>query len=162
MEGVRVYLPHDASVPIFLQNAHDAHLIVLEKHPGECVLIEKDLACACDSKDRLVVRGRCIIVPKDEHVVSAFPCYAIPENCTQDELLTIITWITRHRFMAFDYEVQNHNFNRFITPNNAFYKETHPCCELCEEHYLKAEPVFCMKQIVLSIQNKGPTVESVL
>ncbi|GBO04781.1 hypothetical protein AVEN_231085-1 [Araneus ventricosus] len=162
MEPVHVYLPPNVPVPSCLQNAHDAQLVLLQKDPKECALIERERDCACDSSHRIVVKDRCIIIPKDEHVVSAFPCYAIPKNCTPDELVTIITWITRHRFMTFEHEIEKGNFDRYIAPNNAFYKKSHPWCELCEEHYLKAEPVFCMKQIVLSAQNKGPTVESVL
>lgn len=163
MEPVRVYLPADeSSVPVFLQNAHDAQLIVLQRHPEECALIERERVCACHSAHRLVVKDRCIIVPKGDHAVNAFPCYAIPKNCAQEEILTIITWITRHRFMTFECDIQNHNFNRYITPNKAFRKKSHASCNLCEEHHLTAEPVFCMKQIVLSAQNKGPTLESVL
>ncbi|GBN19716.1 hypothetical protein AVEN_261795-1 [Araneus ventricosus] len=162
MEPVRVYVPAQASVPTFLQNAHDAQLVALVRTPEECITVERKSVCACHSTDRLVVKNRCMIVPKDEHVVSAFPCYAAPADCTPDELLTIVAWITRHRFMTFECDLHDRHFDRYIAPNSLFQKRPHASCDTCEEHHLKGEPVFCTKRIVLSAQNKGPTVESVL
>ncbi|GFT26020.1 uncharacterized protein NPIL_16941 [Nephila pilipes] len=163
MGSVHIYAPLDLLNDGFLQRASQEKLISLETHvPVECAHIERHCDCACSCPSQLVVQGKSIIVPRDQQVVNAFPCYALPKECTSEEMVTVVTWLTRHKFWTFANTLENGSLVRYLTPQRIFRLQPHPSCDQCEQHLLEGEPVFCLKNIVLSSQNKGPTVESVL
>lgn len=153
----------------FLKRAHDEGLVLVshtDSLPAHAVLFERhDTACACP--DRLVVRGRTLVTRAS--TVVGHPCYALPDGCTPDEELTVVAWLTRDRFLSFQLTLEKENINdkfkklkRYLVPNNVFLRKRHSTCPVCDELRLIREPVFCLKSIVVSAENKGPTVESVL
>lgn len=148
----------------FLTLAHEEGLIVLQASgasmPREGLCVARDKECAC--RDTLVVRQRTIIVPRGTHFVNEYPYYQIPAAATDEEELTLVTWLTRHRFSSFGCKVTKSKMERFLSPNAIFQTRNHPTCVRCEQHCMIREPVFCLKSIVLSAKNKGPTIQSVL
>lgn len=147
----------------FLQLAHDAGLIVLRTDffPNYYARIVREHPCACGSPNGLVVNGRSIVVEKDQQSISGFPGYVLPDDCSSDEQLTIVTWLTRNRFVTFSTHLDSNNKLIRCLDSKIFQKEIHKC-QKCYVNKLVAEPVFCMKEMVVSAQNKGPTLESVL
>lgn len=164
----------------FLRNCHDEKLVTLktENVPDHCGKFQRG-SCACNSLHGIVVCGRSIIIKNEEHLVNAYPGYALPNDCTPDEELTIVTWLTRSRFLMFSHGYKNWHLKdcepphcncecsvktmeRFLVPNHIFESQSHKNCNVCTVYTLIGEPVFCLKKVVLSAQNKGPTVESVL
>ncbi|GFS47070.1 baculo_p74_N domain-containing protein [Trichonephila inaurata madagascariensis] len=103
-----LYVPQELLNDAFLQHAAQEKLITLETvEPEDCAHIEHHPVCACDSSCQLVVHGKSIIVTLDQHVVSAYPCYALPKDCTSEEMVTIVTWLTRHQFWTFGTALEN-------------------------------------------------------
>lgn len=165
-----LYVPERPSP--FLNMAHDEGLITLTPVfvQGQCMRIKRNLPCACSHP--LVVQGRTITVPKGDSVMG-HPSYALPLHCTLEEQLTVVTWLTRGRFLSFGMGVEeilpkrkdgkpNNTITRDLTPNKTFRMRPHPTCHKCEVFDMVKDPVFCLKGIVMSVDNKGPTVESVL
>ncbi|GFX43070.1 uncharacterized protein TNCV_2711141 [Trichonephila clavipes] len=158
-----LYVPQELLNDAFLQHAAQEKLITLEtREPKVCAHIEHHPVCACDSSCQLVVQGKSIIAARDQHIVSAYPCYALPKDCTSEEIVTIVTWLTRHQFWTFATTLENGSLVRYLTPHFIFSMQPHASCDQCTQHTLEGEPVFCLKSVVLSGQNKGPTLESVL
>lgn len=146
----------------FLQLAHDSGLVTLNTGaaPNYCAQIARELPCACASPNGLVVNGRRIIVEKDQQSISGFPGYAFPDNCSLDEQLTLVTWLVRDRFVRFCTFLDSQKKLTRTLDSTFFQTEMHDC-EKCFINTLVAEPIFCTKGIVVSAQNKGPTLESV-
>ncbi|KAG8175201.1 hypothetical protein JTE90_022624 [Oedothorax gibbosus] len=137
----------------------DLHVGPLPQHG---LRIERGLStCACSSENiRLIVYGRYIVCRSS--TLMAFPHYGIPDDCTPEEQVTIVSWLTRQRFLSFASAYENNNLGRFLAPNRTFRTKPSNTCSHCEIHYMEKDPVFCLKSIVLSALNKGPTLESVL
>lgn len=154
-----VYVSREPST--FLKMASQEGLVDLHVGPlpnhGVC-FEKRDTDCACP--DRLIVHGRCIVCPSS--TVIGFPYYGIPDGCTPEEELTIVTWLTRQRFLSFASAHEDQSLCRFLAPNRAFRITYSGTCGRCEKHTMYKDPVFCLKSIVLSALNKGPTLESVL
>lgn len=153
----------------FLKNSNDEGLVTLKTDsvPPHCARIEKGLRCACSSKDGIVVSEQSITINNDAHLLCAFPCYALPNRCTLEEQKTIVAWLTREKFYNFGHHCkrignQKRKFERFLMPNTVFLKKLNISCEKCSTFTLRGEPVFFLSKNVLSAQNKGPTLESVL
>lgn len=146
----------------FLNHAHEEGLITLKKGniPLYCQNIQRGNRCACPFG--MFVNEKSVIVPKDQCVVSAYPCYSFPEDCTLEEHVTIVTWLTRNRFLTYKTFVQKGHLHRITVPNKIFEKRPHATCPTCMVFTLLKEPVFFLPNIVLSAQNKGPNLESVL
>lgn len=144
----------------WLQRAHDAGLVTLHTQdaPSYSASIARGLPCACHVS--LVVNGRTMIVRMEEQSISAHPGYVLPNDCTPEEQLTVVTWLARNRLVRFCTEFQSGKLTRCLD-KNLFRKKLHEC-QNCFVNTLEHEPVFCMKQMVVSAQNKGPTLESVL
>lgn len=156
----------------FLKHAHDTGLITLKSGiaPNHCARIVRGSSCACSAPNGLVVNGRNILVELDQQSISGFPGYVLPDDCTHDEELTVVTWLVRHRFLRF------HTYREPVDKDNKESKKKKlvrdldsnlfRCkdlgCKKCSINTLISEPVFCLKGMVVSAQNKGPTVESVL
>lgn len=164
---VQVYYDARKKTPSrFLKHAHEEKLIVLQTAfmPDVGLCVTRGRHCAC--RDKLVVWGRTVTVSEGEHVVNSFPYYQLPVDATPEEELTLVTWWTRHRFSSFGHEIQPYErcktMTRFLTSNSIFRCRPHPDCEQCRVYDMVKEPVFCLKSIVLSQQNKGPTIESAL
>lgn len=146
----------------FIKLADKEGLICLQTSfmPHEGFTIERDKMCACH--DEMVVKDRTMIIKKGTHEVTGYPCYGLPLNCTLEEELTIVTWLTRERFLSFGHAIEKGVLKRFLVPNKIFQKQSHSSCNSCEVYGMIREPIFCLKSIVVSMKNKGPTVESVL
>jgi hypothetical protein len=158
--AVHVYVSQRPSR--FLTLAHEEKLIVLQTAfmPNEGIRVARDKLCACH--DKLVLCHRTITVCRGTHIINEYPYYHVPIDATPDEELTLVTWLTRERFFSFGHDNINGTMKRVLVPNAIFQSKPHPTCQYCEQHCMIKEPVFCLKSIVLSMKNKGPTVESVL
>ncbi|GIY89204.1 uncharacterized protein CEXT_656531 [Caerostris extrusa] len=117
--------------------------------------------CACTMKDGICVGEHKIMVVRDKHAVAGYPAYALPSGFTDSQVLTLFAWLTRHKFYTFGSTIENGSLVRYLTPSRLFRSSPHPTCPQCECHSLVGDPVYCLKNIVLSAQNKGPTIESV-
>lgn len=154
-----VYVSRNPS--LFLKMAAQEELVDLHVGPlpehGVC-FERRDTDCACPN--RLIVNGRCIVCPSS--TIMAFPHYGIPDGCTPEEEITIVTWLTRQRFLSFGSDWKNKTFSRYLDNNGVFEKHTSEKCPNCEKYVMDKDPVFFLKSIVLSALNKGPTLESAL
>ncbi|GFX70545.1 hypothetical protein TNCV_875191 [Trichonephila clavipes] len=89
-----LYVPQELLNDAFLQHAAQEKLITLETSESEeCGHIERHPVCACDSSFQLVVQGKSIIVARDQHVVSAYPC-STRSTCADTSLSTTCVDIT--------------------------------------------------------------------
>lgn len=118
-----------------------------------------NVPCACP--DSIVLEDSGIIVPRRQHAVAGYPGYFIETHCNDKELFTLVVWLTRNRYQRFYNRIENGSLVRYLAPNKVFRKLDHETCAECERHVLSGDPVLCLKHIVLSQYNKGPTVESV-
>lgn len=191
MSCIQLYVAKDPSPFLKMANQEGLVAVRTDSLPLHGVRFERN-SCACSG--RLGVHGR-TIASKD--VAIGFSCYGLPADCTHDEELTVVAWLTRDRFLSFGFAVEEYkkpnvndeqtnvndeqtnvnddqanvdptkpqkpkNFNRFLTPNKLFKRVSHPTCPSCDMYVMVKEPVFFLKEIVLSAENKGPTLESVL
>jgi hypothetical protein len=147
----------------FLLNCEKEGLVVLLRQKNNGIQIERLCSCACNSPHDIVVDGNSVIIVRDKHIVSGFPSYALPLNCTDKEIVTIVAWLTRHNFYVFQSVMQNNCLKRgIVSSEKTFLKTAHDTCSRCERYTLDRDPVFCLKRIVISAQKKGPTVDCVL
>lgn len=118
-------------------------------------------SCACDTRDKLGIRGRTVVVKKNHHRALAFPCYALPDDCTFEETYVIVTWLVRNRLKSFRTRIVNGSLHRTVDSNFWFVVESTPdgCCD---SFVLENDPVFFLRRIVLSPYGRGPVLESVL
>lgn len=147
----------------FLSNADQEGLIKLHRistPPQGSVFIEKNAICACSNHAIVVNNKDTITVVKGEHQVAGFPAYVLPPDCDDEEALAVVAWLTRHQFHTFTSKIEDGSLVRKLEPCRFFRKIPHQSCEICESYELIGDPVFFLKHIVLSKQNKGPTLES--
>lgn len=133
-------------------------------------LFDRTDSCACPTRHGLALQGRCIIVPRDQHALVAYPLYALPPDCTLEETCVIVTWLHRHRLKTFQSAIveggpyaktyaKNETLKRTLGTQNLFQKTPYGAC--CECYTLQKDPVFMLKSIVISPYGQGPTLESV-
>lgn len=115
--------------------------------------------CACGTRNGLAVSHRTLFVQKNNQLLG-FSLYALPPDCTFDETVVIVTWLTRFRFKKFKSIVEQGWFYRTLESEPFF--TVSDCGECCQTFALEKDPVFMLKSIVLSPFGKGPTLESVL
>lgn len=157
MALVSLYAPE--SVPSdFLNRAAD--LVRLVAPTEALALFDRTDSCACPTRDGLAVRDRSLIVKRHTHPASGYPVYALPEDCSLEESVVIVTWLVRYRFKTFRSRIQNGTLERSLESPGWFQKT--PCGNCCDLFTLNTDPVFLLKPIVVSAYGKGPTLESVL
>lgn len=115
--------------------------------------------CACGTRNGLAVRHRTLFVQKNKPLLG-FSLYALPPDCTFDETVVVVTWLTRFRFKRFRSVVERGWFYRTLESESFFRVSDYGEC--CRMFALEEDPVFMLKSIVLSPFGKGPTLESVL
>lgn len=121
--------------------------------------------CACGTRNGLAVRDRTVL--SNNKLPMGFPLYVLPPDCTFEETVTIVTWLTRFRFKTFRHCVEEGWFYRTLESEPVFRvsssrdddDDDEKCCQ---SFTLDRDPVFMLKTIVLSPFGKGPTLESVL
>lgn len=171
MAFVSLYVPD--GVPKDFLNAVAAsklvRLVPVLKKPY--ALFDRTDSCACSTEHGLAVRGRSVIVPRDQHAVVGYPLYALPPDCTIEETFVIVTWLLRHRMKTFRGDVAeggpySKNFAKketlkrtLVGANNDLFKKTDVGGACCERYTLEKDPVFMLKSIVLSPYGQGPTLE---
>lgn len=116
--------------------------------------------CACGTRNGLAVRHRTLFVQKHK-LLLGFSLYVLPPDCTFDETVVIVTWLTRFRFKRFQSVVERGWFYRTVENSESFFRVSDHT-ECCQMFTLEEDPVFMLKSIVLSPFGKGPTLESVL
>lgn len=116
--------------------------------------------CACNTTHELIVDNKCVFFRDEENQLNSFPAYKLDGQFNDEELITILTWLTRSKFYIFQSNIQDGSLCRFLSRN--IFKEQKSSCQRCYKYFLKGTPVFCLKTIVVSGRNKGPTLESVL
>ncbi|GBN92061.1 hypothetical protein AVEN_266875-1 [Araneus ventricosus] len=159
---LQLYVPSDVAKEPFLRNAVNVGFVQLVSYPEAKLALNvrvDPLACACDA-DHLVVHDDTVVVFKDSHVVKGYPAYALPAHATNRDVVTLVTWLTRHQFHTFVSKIENGTLNRYLG-YKLFSSSPHPHCTNCTRFTLLGETIFLIKHTVLSAQNKGPTIESV-
>lgn len=142
----------------FLNIAFDAGLIDIVYPTENYALFDRSKSCACGSRDNLTIDGRTVVVKKNHHQASAFPFYALPEDCTFEETYVIVTWLVRNALKSFHSEIDGGNFVRSLKTNFWFdSKDDEKGC--CGRFTLTKDPVFCMSKIVVSPFGMGPVLE---
>lgn len=129
--------------------------------PEKSVFIQRFDSCACYDTEKLIVDGDSIIVNNGQHEIVGYPAYVLPPDWTEEEVLTIVTWLSRRKFHTFTQRIMFNTLNRFLEPAR-FFKVKKLNCGGCYRHKLNGLPVFFLKHTVLSSRNKGPTLESVV
>lgn len=161
---MQLHVPSKIIGKSFIQNAVKAGLInvVTRSEPHLTLNVRVDpLACACSaSPDHLVVNDDTVTIFKDSHIVKGYPIYFLPSHISDEEVVTLVTWLTQHKFHTFTTKIEDKTLKRTLS-RNIFSSYTHPHCENCTCFKLIGEPLFLLKHIALSVLNKGPTVESI-
>lgn len=154
---ISVYVPDN--VPENYVKGFQKRLRFVDALPEIYLQIEKNVPCACDTQDRFVVQHTSIILPKDVSPVISYPCYAMPEESTHEELYTLITWLLQNQFKTFRNRIVHHVLVRDFAYRPLL--DPTPQFNCCTRYTLKEFPIFFMDDIVVSLYGAGPTVESV-
>lgn len=147
----------------FLDPAFEEGLVDIVCMTDPHALFDRPGPCACNTRDKLAIRGRTIFVKKSHHQASGFPYYALPKDCTFEETYVIVTWLVRNGLKSFRSRVVEEKevtyFQRTLD-TNFWFKVTDKSC--CDCFTLVKDPVFFLQQIVLSPFGKGPVLETCL
>lgn len=122
-------------------------------------LFDRPRNCACGTRNGLAIYHRTLLINRNNTLLG-FPVYALPPDCTLEETVVIVTWLTRFRFKTLKYTINNGWFHRSLETDALFHITE--CGDCCQSFTLVNDPVFLLKSIVLSPFGKGPTLESVL
>lgn len=159
MALVSLYVPD--SVPRdFLNLATElVSLVPAPVDNSSFALFDRTVKCACGTRDGLAVRHWTLFVKKNNPLLG-FPLYALPPDCTFEETVVIVTWLTRFRFKTFQSIVEEGWFYRTLESDTVFRSVS--CGDCCQSFILERDPVFMLNSVILSPFGKGPTLESVL
>lgn len=130
---------------------------VLETKPEHYALIEKK-TCACDTRNGIAVNNKSILINDLDNYVKGHENYII-EYKSYRELKTVIFWLLKSYFYMFDFKVEKSKFTRYLS-ERFFSIRYKPC--ICIKYTLSEEPIYCLKNIVVSSLKTGPTVKSVI
>lgn len=130
---------------------------ILKKKPKNYILIEHK-TCACNTKNHIAVKELSIFIKNVDNYVKSYENYIIDFE-SEDELTSIILWLSKSRFLKYDYGMTNKKFTRYMSEN--FYEVYYKSCG-CIEYKLTTYPIYCLEHIVVSSKKIGPTVKSVL
>lgn len=122
-------------------------------------LFDRSPTCACGTRNGLALCHRTLLIQRNKTLLG-FPVYVLPPDCTFDETVVSVTWLTRFRFKTFQSTLKEGWYFRTLE-NDSFFKVA-DCGDCCQSFTLEKDPVFMLKSIVLSPFGKGPTLESVL
>ena len=147
----------------FLDLAFEEGLVDIVHPTDPHALFDRSQSCACDTRDKLAIRDRTVIVKKNHHQALGMPFYALPEDCTFEETYVIVAWLIRHKFKSFISKIDKETnvFRRTIETNCWFVEKIHSN-DCCTCFILVNDPVFLLRKIVLSPFGKGPVLESCL
>lgn len=157
--AVAVFAP--ARTP-FLQHAEEEGLVrLLDVAMPEHTVFDRAPPCACRSKDGLAIHDEGgVVVAHDHLLVRGSSCYSFDRLDPDRDYPVAVSWLIRNKFLTFHSTIENGSLVRFLSPNQLFRRRPTSCA--CVRYDLVGEPVYCLKQSVLSFTNKGPTLESVL
>lgn len=158
MAQISLYVPEN--VPRDFLDSIDSFIKIVPEPLDPYALFDRTDTCACSTRNFLAIRGRCITMKRSEHALLGYPCYALPPDCTFKEAFVVATWILRRRFKSFQRCILDGSLYRHLNGNDCFIKEETFSC--CDTQILDRDPVFMLKNIVVSPFGKGPTLESVL
>lgn len=130
---------------------------VLEKKP-ECYVLIESKSCSCDTQNGIAVHNSSILINNFDHYIKCHENYILDYK-SKEEIATAIFWLLKSNFLTFDYELEKSKFTRHLSER--FFYITYKSCG-CKEYELKGEPIFCLKNTVVSSRNTGPTVKSVI
>lgn len=144
------------------ENFADEGIVEIIRNPPfpPCIATIGKGDCACDSPHEWVVDGKCISFRNESNLLATFPGYALEGSFSSEEQTTVLTWLTRSKFYALQHAIENGTLTRYMS--HTAFKKIDSKCGKCFRYRLGGIPVFCLKKIVVSGENKGPTLESVL
>lgn len=153
----------------FLDPAFEERLVDIVYLTDPHALFDRPSPCACNTRDKLAIRGRIIFVKKSHHQACGFPYYALPEDCTFEETYVIVAWLVRNSLKSFRSRIVSkvvkkkmvRHFERTLE-TNIWFSVTSNEENCCDCFTLTKDPVFFLKKIVLSPFGRGPVLESCL
>lgn len=173
--NVQLCLPIGSNVCAFLRNANDEGLIQLQLNEipeASCVIERFDDACL--AKCGMAVTDQSLVVDLNKHVINGYPAYVLPMHCSDLEATLVVAWLTRRHFQTNGTAVEKNvamkrylkgkssSMVRFLQSTNGYFFKSQLACGKCIRFRPRGDIVFCLEHIVLSGQNKGPTIESVV
>lgn len=130
---------------------------VLETKPEYYALIENK-SCSCDTRNGIAVNIDSILINNLDNYVKGHENYVI-EYQSPRELKTAIFWLLKSHFYMFDFKIEKSKFTRYLSER--FFSICYEPCG-CIKYTLSDEPIYCLKNIVVSSLKTGPTVKSVV
>lgn len=143
-----------------IEHFADVDYVQILQSPPDCFATFGKGECACHTSFEWTVDGRTISFRDESHYSTAYPAYVLDGSVTEREIVTVLTWLTKPNLLRFGSKIENGTLVRFLTPGP--FRRIDSPCGTCIRYRLEKTPVFCTSSFVISGENKGPTLESVL
>lgn len=130
---------------------------VLETKPDCYVLIESK-SCSCDTRNGIAVHNSSILINNFDHYIKGHENYILDYK-SNEEITTAVFWLLKSNFYTFDFKLEKSKYTRHLSER--FFSIHHKPCG-CIEYKLTGEPIYCLKNTVVSSRKTGPTVKSVI
>lgn len=163
---IKLYIPDGESVP-FQSYIEEGMVSVITQEPDFYTTIERK-NCACNTINDIAVYNNSIFIKsKDQYIVGS-SCYRVKFE-TKDEFEICVLWLIKSHFQTFSSNIGKFFCNRtekwettLERKVTTFFFNCRPLPCQCFQYTLDEIPVYCLKHIVVSGENKGPTIGSVI
>lgn len=152
---LNIYIENKSA--IFKSYIESGLVNVLETKP-ECYALIERKSCSCNTRNGIAVYNSSILINNFDNYIKGYENY-IFDYKYNEEITTVIFWLLKSNFYTFDFVLEKSKYTRHLSER--FFSIYHKSCG-CIEYKLIGEPIYCLKNTVVSCRRTGPTIKSVI
>lgn len=164
MGHVTLYVPENEAIPAAVSILRESGVIDIVRDENRSYATIEKKECACHTKNGMAVFGRSFAIA-NKRAPYGHSAYRLPppDAASTVEHDTALHWLLAPHYYTFHTRVRDEIMNRLLKEAyKKMFKISTSGCSCIRYDMKNVCPVFCLQNIVVSREKKGPTIESVL